>query len=157
MKIQHYIPLFVCPAIAFAQNFTAKKLVDNLVLPEEIGKGWRAVNPERWPTGTNSHIVAMYELKSEDGKNDSVIADMFLFQTPEQADTMLDLRRKQIAAGDGMIIDDLSVGKGAFASIHKSEKEIGRRVTFRCRNVVITLSPSRHSIEIARIFTDKLK
>jgi hypothetical protein len=158
MKIRNYILLFVCPINAFSQSYTAKTLVDNLILPEEIGKDWRAVNPEKWPTGTNSHIVAMYELKDPDGKNDSVIADIFIFQSPEQAGAMLEMRRKQIAAGAGMILEELpEVGKGAFASIHESEKQLGRRTTFCCRNAVITLSPSKHSIDISKLFSEKLK
>ena len=158
MKFISYILVFIWPVVAFSQNYTAKKLVDNLILPQEIGKEWSAVNPENWPTGTNSHIVAMYELKGADGKSESVIADMFLFQSSEQAGTMLKMRRKQIEAGEGMVIEDLpDVSRGAFASIHESEKEIGRRVTFSCRNVVITISPSKHSTRISKIFSGKLK
>jgi hypothetical protein len=158
MKIYRYVIIFAWPLMAFSQNFTAKKFVDSLVLPHEIGQEWSAINPENWPTGTNSHIVAMYERKREDGKADSVIADIFLFNTPEQAAEMLKLRRQQVAAGQGMLINELSeIGEGAFSSIHEGEKMSGRRVTFRCRNAVITLSPSPHSIGIAKIFTEKLR
>lgn len=155
------LPFLTFPGIALAEGrYTAKTFAEAIPQAEDLGERWQPVHPVRWLTVNSASVTAMYERRTrETGKLDaSVIVDCFIYKNEGEADKMLEDRRAKIAAYPTAVIEDIAlVNAGAFSSYHKGEEHQGSRVTFTIDNVVVTISPSQVSTEIARDFVNHLE
>lgn len=164
MKRRHFAAalLFLAsPIVALArERYSAKTFAEAIPRATDLGERWQPIHPDRWLTVNSASVTAMYERRSnETGKLDaSVIADCSIYKTEAEARKMLKAKRAQIAGYPTAVITDIErVTEDAFSSYHKGEEDQGSRVTFALDNVVVTISPSQVSTEVAEKFVAHLK
>jgi len=142
------------------RTFDAESLKAGIPTASDLGPDWKPVHPDRWLVKGINKISVFYDYRPAaptGDKPDSIVADIFIFPTSEEAAKMLEAHRQKTASIHGNVVEDVEgLIAGAYSS-HRPEALSGKRITFAYQNLVVTLAPSMKGIFVATQLLKKLR